>query len=629
MAATMQGAKDDLAQETGDVRSMAERMGSHSALDEATTRVVKGFGYAKVGGVEPLQDGDPQGLRLAFEASRELRSTVRKSFKNPKKVMKSLNPGFLQNFNGFSAGMEAAGGNNAWMGTLLGQVEQALGELGKNVNLSLPLTASTQGLVPYDLVNPSRLIYPVYSPFRNKLPRVQGQGTSRRVNAITGISGSKTSGGTGGGTGAVVDISLADVSSSSLAMPGGTYPTNMPPTGVQSAVALNIPYQFFGMSEALSWLAQFAGQGYEDISALANLILLQEFMLQEEYQMIAGNTSNLTAPTTAVTLTTRTAGTNEVALPAATHFWVAITAANEFGETIINTVSADGGAQSGSQVIDVTLPQALPPGAEWFNVYVNNQAATVPTRTALFRFFTGFGGTRITLQGPTVPNAGTLPPTADSGTGGSSRMLGIIPTLTGAASTGSSNYPNGVGWQAGYYQPQVGSHLSIPVLNNMLNGLWNGSAQYGSGFGAFKASPAELVGNSTDIMNLSNDIVQAGQANNYQLKIDQNQVNDVIAGAAVSQYVNPFSRDILKLLVHPWWPQGTVAAMSYTVPYSWSNVSNIWEMVLVQDYLSVSWPVIDPTFRYSMFMYGALLCNAPQYCGVLTGLQSHDTTPYS
>jgi len=97
----------------------------------------------------------------------------------------------------------------------------------------------------------------------------------------------------------------------------------------------------------------------------------------------------------------------------------------------------------------------------------------------------------------------------------------------------------------------------------------------------------------------------------------------------VSQYVNPFTRDILKLLVHPWWPQGTVAAMSYTVPYSWSNVSNIWEMVLVQDYLSVSWPVIDPTFRYSMFMYGALLCNAPMYCGILTGLQAHDTTPYS
>jgi len=38
-------------------------------------------------------------------------------------------------------------------------------------------------------------------------------------------------------------------------------------------------YRFFGLSEALSWLAQFEGQGFEDLSALANLVLLQEMML--------------------------------------------------------------------------------------------------------------------------------------------------------------------------------------------------------------------------------------------------------------------------------------------------------------------------------------------------------------
>ena len=35
----------------------------------------------------------------------------------------------------------------------------------------------------------------------------------------------------------------------------------------------------FGLSESLSWLAQFEGQGFEDLSALANLVLLQEMML--------------------------------------------------------------------------------------------------------------------------------------------------------------------------------------------------------------------------------------------------------------------------------------------------------------------------------------------------------------
>ena len=59
----------------------------------------------------------------------------------------------------------------------------------------------------------------------------------------------------------------------------GTWPLSLPQSGSQTEVTLNIPYKFFGITEQLSWLAQFAGQGYEDISALANLIMLQEMML--------------------------------------------------------------------------------------------------------------------------------------------------------------------------------------------------------------------------------------------------------------------------------------------------------------------------------------------------------------
>jgi len=52
---------------------------------------------------------------------------------------------------------------------------------------------------------------------------------------------------------------------------GGTFsnwPLNLPPAGSQASTTLNVPYRFLGVTEELSWLAQFAGQGYEDISAL-------------------------------------------------------------------------------------------------------------------------------------------------------------------------------------------------------------------------------------------------------------------------------------------------------------------------------------------------------------------------
>jgi hypothetical protein len=49
----------------------------------------------------------------------------------------------------------------------------------------------------------------------------------------------------------------------------------------------------------------------------------------------------------------------------------------------------------------------------------------------------------------------------------------------------------------------------------------------------------------------------------------------------------------------------------------------------VQDYVSIAWPVIDATFRYSIFLYGAMVAHAPQYSAHLGGLQSTNTTPYA
>src|SRR5208282_3964360 len=162
-------------------------------------------------------------------------------------------------------------------------------------------------LVPFDLLAPSRLIYPVYTMFRNKFPRPAGQGLSRMVRGLLGVSGSQT-----GGQG-IVDISIPELVQSGGAF--STWPINLPSSGKQTQYQLNVPYRFFGLSESLSWLAQFEGQGFEDISALANLVLLQEMMLGEEYQMIAGSSQTLATPAVP-NLTVRTAGSNESALAA-------------------------------------------------------------------------------------------------------------------------------------------------------------------------------------------------------------------------------------------------------------------------------------------------------------------------
>jgi hypothetical protein len=593
------------------------------ALAASMPQAVKGAGFARPGGNEPLKNDD-EIFDRAFKATKALRGATFKGYHNPEQVRKSLNPSFTSQFGNFMAAGTPGFGNSG-MTELVSQINSAFASTDalKNFTLTAPLSS---GFVPFDLVAPSRLIYPVYSPLRNKIPRTPGQGTSRRVKVVTGVSGSQT-----GGQG-VIDISIPElVSGSSIT---GTWPLNLPASGNQTAIDLNVPYQFFGLTEALSWLAQFGGQGFEDISALANLILLQEFMLAEEYAMLAATPVALAVPG-APTVVLRTPGSNETALTNGTYY-VYVTATNFYGETIASASTTTG--STSAQVADVTI--AAVAGAQQYNIYVGTSSGS-PT-TAYLQVGTSYqgattysgsqsansvGGHKITLQGTLATSTNGTPPTVDTGTGKSTRMAGMIPTLSGQAAT-AGVYPTSPStWEAGYVNQNLGTHLSISAVNTALQSLFDGGS--GTSPGSFRADPAELVGEGGDIMRMSNDIVQSGQATTYQLLVDQSQVDGIVSGAAVSQFQNPITRSKIQLLVHPWLTQGTAMLMSYTLPFTWSNVANCWEMVMVQDYLSISWPVIDATFRYSLFQYGALVAQAPYYSGLLQGIQVSDTTPYS
>ena len=80
-------------------------------------------------------------------------------------------------------------------------------------------------------------------------------------------------------------------------------------------------------------------------------------------------------------------------------------------------------------------------------------------------------------------------------------------------------------------------------------------------------------------------MINQGAATNYQLFIQQGSVGDVTVGAAVSQFQNPLTRSLLKLVVHPWYTQGNATLLSYQLPQTWTNVANAWEVADVQDYV--------------------------------------------
>jgi hypothetical protein len=563
--------------------------------------LVKGEGFARIGGNKPTTNPSKlmdRGLRV----SKALRKNAETSKLQSADVWKSLPSSFMSQF---LQSYSAAPQNQAY--NQLAQAIQSLAaDLGKTVALTAPLAT---GLVPFDLTSPSRLIYPVYSPLRNKLPRTQGQGTSRRVKVFTGVSGSHTGGQS------VYRWSIPE-------LPGGgsltnaNWPNQLPGTGSQTAVDVNIPYRFFGITEALSWLAQFSGQGFEDIAALVNLILLQESMLAEEHTLLQGSHQNLVPPS-APSLGQRAANSGETALTGiTTNIFVVTTAVTFFGET---TASAPATVAVPSGVVDVTITPTA--GAAQYNIYVTTGTAA----GTYYLMASGVGAHKYTLQGA-IPTGGIQPPTADTGTGSANDYDGMFDTLDGYLTAGT--YP--ANYNGGYINQRVGSQVTNDVLFDLFAGLWdNSSSKNTSLAGGFRADPSELIGEGLDLSNFAANILgqSSGGQQAYQLRIDQDEIGSIKAGAAIAQIQNPITRSMVSVVTHPYLQQGNLMALTYNLPQSFSNVTNAWEVCNVQDYISISWPVIDVTFRYSLFLYGTLISTAPQFSGRLGGIQrTGDTT---
>jgi hypothetical protein len=570
---------------------------ARTELSVQSAEMAKGAGFARIGGNKPLKSPDKI-MNRGERIEKSLRKSAVRSLEEGPAIFKGMAPSFMSEFFERYSTLPQNTGYSA----LASAVQQLAADMGKTISLASPLTT---GLVPYDLVAPSRLIYPVYSPMRNKLPRTQGQGTSRRVKVFTGISGSHT-GGVSVGRWSIPEFPAGgDLTSTN-------WPNQLPSVGSQNAVDVDVPYKFFGITEPLSWLAQFSGQGFEDISALVNLILLQEGMLLEEHQIIQGSSQALAAPGTP-TVKCRSAATGETVITGqTTNLYVKVTAVNFYGESVPS--SPGNAAISASQVADVTIDPA--PGAPSYNIYV----ATGTSAGTYYLVASGIGGSKYTIQGA-LPTGGTQPPTVDSGTGSAQDYDGMLNVLDGF--TKSTTYPAS-GYSAGYINQSVGSTLTNDALFDMFAGLWDNSSSLNtSDSGGFRADPAELIVEGLDAKNYAENVLTqaSGGQQAYQIRIDQDEIGSIRAGAAISQIQNPITRSMVTIVTHPYLQQGNALALSYNLPQSFSNVSNAWEICNVQDYISISWPVIDVTFRYSLFLYGTLIGIAPQFSGRLGGIQ--------
>lgn len=436
--------------------------------------------------------------------------------------------------------------------------------------------SATTGLTFYDLEAGAKMLYPILTPLRNEIPRVSGKGgIQANWKAVTGINTSGIRVGVSGGNrGAVMAVTVADYAAA---------------------------YKGIGIEDNVDFEAQYAGQGFEDIRALAAKVGLQALMLAEEILILGGNgtlalgttpTPSLVASTTGGTMTATTKSVIVVALTLEGYINASVTAGIPTSVTRTNADASTDTFGGGSAQKSVAATQATT-GATG-----SITASVVAVRGAVaYAWFWGAGGAE-TLGQITTSNKATL--TTDAGAG----------TQTAASLPSADNSANnlvfdGLLTQAmrstsnAYFKSLDGVALTadgaggIVEIDAALKNRWDN----------YKLTPDTIWISSDLALSISQKIL-AGNANGaYRIVVNMEQ-GMMVGGVMVATYLNRFSMagaNVVKIRIHPNMPQGMILMTSNSIPYPVSGVGNVMQIRTRQEYYQIEWPLRTRKYEYGVY----------------------------
>jgi len=455
--------------------------------------------------------------------------------------------------------------------------------------------SATTGLTFYDLEAGAKLLYPVLTPLRNEIPRVSGKGgIQANWKAVTGINTSGIRiGVSGGNRGGVMAVTTADYAAA---------------------------YKGIGIEDSVDFEAQYAGENFEDIRALAGKVGLQALMLGEEILLLGGNgtlalgttpTPSTSASTTGGTMTATTKSVIVVALTLEGYMNASVASGIPTSVTRTNADASTDTFGGGSAQKSVAASQATTGTTGSITATV----AAVKGAVA-YAWFWGASGSEVLGQVTTV-NVALL--TTDAGTG--SQTAASLPSsdnsvnnlvfdglLTQIAKSGSNSYYRSLDGAA-LTTDNAGGVIEIDAA---LKSFWDN----------YRLTPDTIWVSSQEALTISQKIL-AGNANGA-FRIVVNMEQGMIAGGVmVATYLNRFSMsgaNVIKVRIHPNMPGGTILFTSNGIPYPLSGVGNVMQVRYRQEYYQIEWPLRSRKYEYGVYADEVLQHYFPPSMGVITNI---------
>jgi len=161
--------------------------------------------------------------------------------------------------------------------------------------------------------------------------------------------------------------------------------------------------------------------------------------------------------------------------------------------------------------------------------------------------------------------------------------------------------PSGVSYSAGgsiiYTMPNGNTGLTISGINiNEFDAVLQAAfEQYKVGFDRIMMSATDMIDSFGQMLN------QASAANIFRMLFESSD-GQIRAGQKVTSYLNKFMNNTLEVEVHPWLTPGTIIFWSDRTPYEVSNIANLLEAKVRQDYYQIQWPWTSRRYEYGVYV---------------------------
>ena len=484
----------------------------------------------------------------------------------------------------------------------------------------------------YDLRGPVFLQYPVNTPFRNSLPREgrtnDGYGTMANWKGTTNP---------------------------------GILPFPVPegqrgPTATPNEVNYAGAYKEGGVERAVTFTAQFAGEGFADNLADEHLRGLHELWLGEEGTMLLGNAgggvggNGFQFGIPGAPVLTQTAGSTSfttsqyVSVAVVLITGMGYPANSQYGYGVVQSVAngltsnysiqgADGGSYnmpggisamgslSAPQVIGVngnTVTASISatnykPGAFAYAWYVDVESSnTNSLANAKLYAITQFPSVTITA----APPSGNQPANAPGlNSDNSYRSLEFTGLLSYVASTPGATWTDLQGASL-----TSAGHGTVTQVETILENTFN----------AFQTGYTDIWGSPDAILNLSRAVIASGAAyTGFQFIVGKDQQNNIMGGNVISGYVSryavnsPTGANVIPIRMHPMIPPGTLYFHLGVNPYPHSRIGNPFAMLVQRDYYSIEWPVTTRVWTFGTYVHEVLASRLPWIPACLTGIGTY------